>query len=424
MLRAKLFAGALLSCLASEPAPAEVHRVAPNVYFVKDKRGSPLVFQMVVNAGCWDEANGQCVGLAHWLEHLILVGRNPEHRDAAVRMFSSGYANGWTNKRATVYVHSVPAISGGPKADLEQLSTFYARRLNDFTITDDEVARERNVVVQEHDFRVGAKPPILFIRELYRRLLPEHVAGQWTIGTRESIRALSIEAARDFHRAWYVINNASFVVMGDLKPSAVAAIAERTLAGLAARPLPERNFSRPIIIKPGREDLRRSHPTQRTTQVTVLKLVHWPEFDLEQQRAVRAMLMAFLSGQMPGSLAHAVTEVQRLAAGTPHVRLQRAAPGALVLTLNADVAPAATAETLSKAMTSWIGGLSTATLSPDVLSRLQARHAADRANADMDPHKVFDRLISNLADGWTLEQHDAWPARVAAVTEADMANLA
>jgi predicted Zn-dependent peptidase len=40
---------------------------------------------MVVNAGCIDEPGGVCRGLAHYLEHLILTGRNAEHADSANR---------------------------------------------------------------------------------------------------------------------------------------------------------------------------------------------------------------------------------------------------------------------------------------------------------------------------------------------------
>src|SRR5262245_21810101 len=111
------------------PAFAAEERVSERVFLVRDKPGTPTQFQMIVLAGCSDEADGQCKGLAHYLEHLVLVGRNPEHKDIAVRFFPDAGSNGWTNMRATVYLHSVPARDGGPKADLERLFTFYAARL-------------------------------------------------------------------------------------------------------------------------------------------------------------------------------------------------------------------------------------------------------------------------------------------------------
>ena len=66
-------------CCLSPPLGATEVRIADNVFLVRDKPGTPLSFQMLVNAGCSDEADNQCRGLAHYLEHIVLTGRNPEH---------------------------------------------------------------------------------------------------------------------------------------------------------------------------------------------------------------------------------------------------------------------------------------------------------------------------------------------------------
>ena len=92
----------LLSVLSMSAAFAAEERVGDRLFLVRDKPGTPTQFQMIVAAGCLDEAGGNCRGLAHYLEHLVLVGRNPEHKDAAVRFFADGYANGTTSPRATI----------------------------------------------------------------------------------------------------------------------------------------------------------------------------------------------------------------------------------------------------------------------------------------------------------------------------------
>src|SRR5262245_33250008 len=147
--------------LLMSPAPTTVaaaeQRLGEHLYLVRDKPGTPTQFQMVVGAGCADET-GRCRGLAHYLEHLLLVGRNPEHKEIALRFFPDGSSNGWTSQRATAYVHSMPAREQGPRADLEKLFAFYAARLKDFSIADADAERERNVVRQEHDWRVGSRP--------------------------------------------------------------------------------------------------------------------------------------------------------------------------------------------------------------------------------------------------------------------------
>jgi secreted Zn-dependent insulinase-like peptidase len=69
-----------------------VEPVSHRVFLVRDKPGTATHFWMIVNAGCNDEEGGICRGLAHYLEHLVLVGRNPEHAAIALRFFSDGYS--------------------------------------------------------------------------------------------------------------------------------------------------------------------------------------------------------------------------------------------------------------------------------------------------------------------------------------------
>ena len=420
------FAVATPSLAAESFRPATEIRVLDNVFLVRDKPGTQLSFHMLVNAGCGDEAGNQCKGLAHYLEHIVLTGRNPEHKDAAVRLFGNGSANGWTNRSATAYVHSVPARPEGNLADLEQLFTFYAARLKDFAIDPAEADRERNVVLQEHDLRIGSSPATRFSRSLDARLIPNHVAGQWTIGTRETIQALTLDDARAFHKRWYVLNNVSFIIKGDLEPDALKALAERALAGLKPHSLPARNVARPIEFVPGREDVRESHPQVTRATVIFKKLISLPDTDTSQARAARVMVANFLGSQLPGSANHALTEVRVLAAGRPHVNLDRAAPGRVVLTVSAECAPDVQPDELLAAITSWVDGLSASTLTPETLTRLKLRFANGTAEADKQPAQVHSRLINWLASrnkypelqGWRQQVADVPAGTVAAATAA------
>ena len=99
-LPALLLAFFLLPSLA---ALAAEERLGPHLYLVRDKPGTPTHFQMIVGAGCVDEAGGNCRGLAHYLEHLVLVGRNPEHKEIALRFFPDGVSNGWYPQRSKTW---------------------------------------------------------------------------------------------------------------------------------------------------------------------------------------------------------------------------------------------------------------------------------------------------------------------------------
>ena len=111
MLRHLTTAMATLAALAA-PALAQGRtevRIAENVYVVPDKTAESISGWLVVKAGCADEAYGDCRGLAHYLEHLLLVGRRPDHSTSSFSLFPEGAANGWTSHRSTTYFQRFPA---------------------------------------------------------------------------------------------------------------------------------------------------------------------------------------------------------------------------------------------------------------------------------------------------------------------------
>jgi zinc protease len=412
-----------LLALQSSAALAAEERIGERLFLVRDKPGTPTHFQMIVLAGCTDEAYAHCRGLAHYLEHLVLVGRNPEHTDIAVRFFPDAYANGWTSQRATVYVHTVPARDGGPRADLEKLFGFYAARLKDFVITDEDAVRERNVVRQEHDWRVASKPFLRFLRTLDRTLLPDHPSGQWTIGTKEDIEAFTINDAKAFHRAWYAPNNVYFVVKGDVDATMLKEIADQAIAGQQPRQLPPRALSTMPNIVNERIDLREEDRAVKRAGVYFKKLVRMEEPDLVAHRASRVIAVNFLRSRLPGSLYDVIVDKGKFASDSLYVSIDRAAPGSFVLTIGANVAPEVPPEKLLAAVSDYVAALGANGIPPETIERLKKRFAEARANADQHPQQVYDRLIAWLAVRNRYEDLLTWPQRIAAVSPDGVASI-
>ena len=411
---------ALVATVVVPAAQALEQRVAERVFLVRDKPGTPTQFHMVVLAGCSDEADGQCRGLAHYLEHLVLGGRNPEHKEIAVRIFPDASSNGWTSLRATAYLHSVPAREAGPKADLETLFTFYAARLKDFSIGEEEAARERNVVLQEHDWRVASSPFRRFERRLDRELIPDHPTGQWTIGTREDIERFTLAAAKAFHRQWYVVNNAYFLVKADIEASDLKTIAERALAGLEPKKLPPRATARKPDLPIERKELREANAEVKRATVTYKKLVRMEAGDTLAQRAARTVLLKFLRSRLAGSPYQALVESGKVAAGAPAVSIERVAPATFTLRISAEVALDSKPEALLAAIAAYVDGMAGAPLSAETVERLKKRMADARENSDQDPASVYGRLIGWLAARNAYEEFRSWPARIAAVSPTDV----
>jgi zinc protease len=405
--------------LATSAFAAE-ERVADRVFLVRDQPGTPTQFQMLVNAGCLDEAGGQCRGLAHYLEHLVLVGRNVEHKDAAVRFFPDGSANGWTNLRATAFVHTVPARAEGPRADLETLFGFYAARLTDFAITAEDAARERNVVRQEHDWRVGSRPFPRFARKLDRLLIPDHPSGQWTIGTPETIDGFTVEEAQAFHHNWYALNNVWFVVKGDIDAATLKDIASKALAGLTPRTLPARTVLRAPQVVVERKDVREEDPAVRRAGVYYKKLMHMEEPNFDTIRAARAVTLTFLRSRLPGSPYDVIVDREKLAAGAISVTMDRVAPRTVAITLGADVSLDGTPEELLRALERYVDQLEAKGIPAETIARLQSRFADAQVNADKNPGQVYARLINWLASRAPYDELARWPQRLGAARPADV----
>ena len=144
------------------------------------------------------------------------------------------------------------------------------------------------------------------------------------------------------------------------------------------------------------------------------KLIRVAEPDLAARLAERTMLMAYLGGELPGSLNHALRDARPLAAGRPFIGLDRVGAQTYVLSIGADCAPEVTPDAVLAAVAAWVDALPANPIAAETLLRLQTRFAASRANADKDPRLVYNRLINWLARRNRYEDYQLWPVRIAA----------
>jgi zinc protease len=184
---------------AQTPVPdaAPVPRMAPNaveftlangmqVAVIPDHR-APVVTHMVwYRVGAADETGGQS-GIAHFLEHLMFKGTqaNPgevfRQRVAAI----GGDENAFTSADYTAYFQRVA------KENLGEMMRFEADRMTGLVLTDEMVATERDVVLNERRDRVE-KNPDAELGEALLRVLTSIIPmdGRSSAGTTRS-RALT-----------------------------------------------------------------------------------------------------------------------------------------------------------------------------------------------------------------------------------------
>lgn len=404
--------------------PTEI-RISDRIILVRDERMRQTHFTLVVHAGCLDE-EPDCRGVAHYLEHLLLTGRNPDHTETAFRFFADGYANGWTTQKATAFVHRIAprrteGETGGQMPDLERLFAFYANRLRGFEVSAADALRERNVVLQEYHSRVGNTPFGRFRVRFEEVLLDGHPLGQPVIGAPKTIAALTLEEARQFHARWYAPNNTTVIVAGNLDSEAVRAMAARTFGATEPRLLPLRRGWEAPNIGPEHLNLVVKDAQVKRRSVRYAKLVRVDE--TESLRSARRLLAAFLTSQLAGSPHDTLVEQQGVTDGVAAGAV-RHLPGLYRVWLSAEPNPDTNPEQLAEALRRYLNDL-VARGGPDasILERLKRRFATDTVAASLSGERVMGRVIDWVANGEPYDSLAELPHRIAVTTPDDVVHL-
>ncbi len=404
---------------AKAEGDVKIERVSDRLYLVPDPKAKTIDFQVVVNAGCYDEANNSCNGIAHYLEHIILIGRNSGSTDIAFRFFPDAMANGWTNNFATSYIHKVPLKGGAPEPILEKLFDFYAKRLTGFEISTKDAERERNVVQQEYDWRYGSKPESLFLLKAAALEIPQHPHDQSAAGTPADIAAFSVEAARTFHQRWYSKNNAHFIVTGNISAEKLKEIAEKALADTPGRPVPAHVWRATPNYKLETVTVSGSDKQTARTRIYMSKIYRVADADYYKTQAAQNILQSFLSSKLPESPYSVLVERETLATDVS-IAVQFRVPGVYEFDLTATLADDVTPETLMKAMTRYTDNMANLSLSEATVIRLKKRFADGWKDGQDNAERVTSRLVQWLARDLPYDELAKIPERVSAIAVDDI----
>jgi zinc protease len=232
--RAYNFAAALLvaGCGIASAAVQDVHthrfdngltlHVAPG-------HPSPVVaVQAWVGVGSADEPPPMA-GVAHAVEHMLFKGSSDYGLGELTRTIEAGGGeiNAWTAYDHTVY----HAVLGADHADgaIDALGdTLLAPRVDP-----DELAREREVILNE--IRQGADDPARSVAQsLFATAFVAHPYRRPVIGTADSVRQLRESQLVEFFRSYYVADNLTLVVAGDVDPDRVRRSVERRFRAMPA----------------------------------------------------------------------------------------------------------------------------------------------------------------------------------------------
>jgi zinc protease len=199
---------------AAAPVPARVRReVLSNglTVLVQEAHTAPLA-----SVWCWyrvgsgDEPPGQ-TGISHWVEHMNFKGTEQIPRDrikGIVEKFG-GMWNGYTWVDQTTYLETASS------AALDQMLFIESQRMSASLFDSHECEAERTVVISELQGGENDPDQLLDI-EVTATALRTHPYRHPTIGWLHDLQSMTRADLYNHYRRYYVPQNATLVVVGDV----------------------------------------------------------------------------------------------------------------------------------------------------------------------------------------------------------------
>ncbi len=182
----------------------------------KDNRAPTAIQMTVVNVGSLDEVDGKS-GVAHVLEHMMFKRTlNMDEGEFSRRIsIMGGRDNAFTSKEMTGYHQQVH------KDSIKEVMRLEADRMRNLIIDSNDFEKERKVVLQERLLRTDDNPKGLAYEALLAQSFIASPVRRPIIGWRNDIKSLTTADAVEWYKNWYVPNNITVIVAGDVDPASI-----------------------------------------------------------------------------------------------------------------------------------------------------------------------------------------------------------
>lgn len=332
---------------------------------VKEDHRAPTVAHMVwYRVGAMDEVNGT-TGVAHALEHMMFKGTTTlkpgEFSKRVAEM--GGRENAFTNKDYTAYFQQIE------KSRLGAVMALEADRMVNLVFDPEQFSREIRVVMEERRLRTDDQPTALVYEALNAATWVAHPYHHPVVGWMDDLQHMTVQDVKAWHDRWYVPNNATMVVVGDVNAPEVLALAERNFGSIPARPLP---VTRPQN-EPAQQGIRRVTVKAPAENPYVALAFHAPALrDVEKDDDVHALdvLAAVLDGYDNARLGATLVRTERVA-NSAGASYSSDARGSSLFILDGVPAKGVTTEQLEKRLRAEVRRVATDGVSEQELQRVK-----------------------------------------------------
>jgi zinc protease len=254
------------SANASLPSADISERILNNglkVIVKPDHRSPVVISQIWYKVGSSYETGGT-TGVSHVLEHMMFKGSKnfPTGEFHKIIARNGGDDNAFTSKDYTAYYQKLE------KSRLKVSFELESDRMRGLTLPLDEFKKELMVVMEERRMRTEDKPESLTYEQFYATAFDNSGYHQPIIGWMDDLKNLQVGDLRQWYERYYAPNNATIVVVGDVEPEAVFALAEEYFGKLEP-------FDEKILASDKPRTERQQKGTKRITMELEAKLPYF-----------------------------------------------------------------------------------------------------------------------------------------------------
>ena len=208
-----------------------------HVILHQDNTAPVVITSVMYHVGAKDE-NPERTGFAHFFEHLLFEGSKNigEGEWFKIVAANGGQNNATTDDDRTYYYEVFPSNK------LELGLWLESERLLHPIIKQGGVDTQNEVVKEEKRLRVDNQPYGGFLENIKKHLFKKHPYKGTTIGKMEHLDAATLEEFLAFNKKFYVPNNATLVVAGDIDVNVTKKMIESYFGPIPRGKDIERNF--------------------------------------------------------------------------------------------------------------------------------------------------------------------------------------
>lgn len=385
------------------------------VVVIEDHRVPVVVHMVWYKIGGADEDPGHS-GIAHFLEHLMFQGTKTVAPGEFSKIVAAegGNDNAFTALDYTGYFQRVAADRLGLMMTLE------ADRMRNLNLTQEDVDTELQVILDERNQRVDSDPGSLFREQMMAAQYMNAPYGVPVIGWRHEMEGLTRQDALDFYQANYAPNNAILVVAGDVTPEEVLALAKEHYG-----PVPPsdriRDRNRPSE-PPQLAERRLQMVDERVSDPYVMRTYLAPERNPgdQKQAAALTILAELLGGNSTTSVLAKALQFDSQKAVYTGAFYDGTALDATTFGFVIVPVPGEGLKEAEAALDAVVAKFMEDGVNAEDLARIKAQIRAEAIYGDDNTQGLARKYGAALAIGLSVEDIEAWPDILQAVTAEDV----